>query len=275
MRELFSESNGHVLAHPEMWRVVMADCAPVSPVPRRMAAWCAAHVDRHAHVEICLVLSGTGVYGVRDGVVPVEPGTLLVFPPNTAHQLGYPPRQTPLEHLWMTLLEHSISWQYYRVDGEKAGAQHDLSVVLDSLPLQAMINIPDVDMMPAIRLLRVRALAEMLCATYLEALCKPVTDDTVVFRHRVLDAMAAHIRATSGKDASLDRLARMAGYSPYHFHRMFREHTGKTPQQYIDSCRVVAVREWTAAAMSRKEMALRLGFSCPQAFFRWARKHGC
>ena len=42
--------------------------------------------------------------------------------------------------------------------------------------------------------------------------------------NRVID----HVRAHLAEELSLDRLARVAAFSPFHFHRIFRAITGET-----------------------------------------------
>lgn len=47
-----------------------------------------------------------------------------------------------------------------------------------------------------------------------------------------------YIQSNLSETLTLERLAAVACYSPYHFLRLFRQHTGLTPQYYISSARL-------------------------------------
>lgn len=55
---------------------------------------------------------------------------------------------------------------------------------------------------------------------------------------RVHDFVEAHL----SQDLGLDALARQAGFSPYHFTRLFREATGETPHQFVLCRRIERAR---------------------------------
>jgi len=52
--------------------------------------------------------------------------------------------------------------------------------------------------------------------------------------NRVID----HIEANLDTDLSLERLAEVAGFSPFHFHRIFRAMMGETLNQFIQRLRI-------------------------------------
>lgn len=78
---------------------------------------------------------------------------------------------------------------------------------------------------------------------------------------RRVAAAVRHIESRPDEDLSLAVLARQACLSPYHFLRLFRRHTGTTPQAYVQLARLRA-----AAVMLRRderpviEIALAAGF---------------
>ncbi|MBA3686750.1 MAG: helix-turn-helix transcriptional regulator [Planctomycetes bacterium] len=86
-----------------------------------------------------------------------------------------------------------------------------------------------------------------------------------------IDAILHHIDHCSGRGVSIEHLARIAGYSPFHFTRVFRKRTGRTVHQYVDECRRRAYRDLRAQSFPHRAIAERLGFSCASAFSRWLR----
>lgn len=84
--------------------------------------------------------------------------------------------------------------------------------------------------------------------------------------NRVLDHIEAHIT----EDLTLDDLARVANFSPYHFHRIFRAMVGETLNRFVVRIRVekAAARLAEDPAVPVTEVALDLGFSSSAAFAR-------
>ncbi len=60
--------------------------------------------------------------------------------------------------------------------------------------------------------------------------------------HRQVRQVVDFIQAHLGEDLSLDALARQAGYSPYHFARLFRQTTGESPHHFLLHQRVERAR---------------------------------
>jgi len=75
-------------------------------------------------------------------------------------------------------------------------------------------------------------------------------------------------------DLSLKVLAEQAGLSPFHFARLFRNVTGRTPHRYVMERRVEgAVTMLRESAMSLSEVALECGFASQSHFTTVFRQH--
>jgi AraC family transcriptional regulator len=89
--------------------------------------------------------------------------------------------------------------------------------------------------------------------------------------NRVID----HVRAHLAEELSLDRLARVAAFSPFHFHRIFRAITGETLSAFVQRLRLE--RAALALVHHRDEsvlaVALDHGFSSAATFARAFRAH--
>jgi AraC family transcriptional regulator len=81
--------------------------------------------------------------------------------------------------------------------------------------------------------------------------------------------VSSYIRDHAGKDLTLDVLAREAGFSPYHFARLFRNTTGETPHQYVRRERLAHARRLLESSeLSLAEVAVESGFGDQSYFTR-------
>jgi AraC family transcriptional regulator len=78
-------------------------------------------------------------------------------------------------------------------------------------------------------------------------------------------------------DLSLAAQARRAGWSPFHFHRLFRKHLRETPRQYAERVRLAhAAGALLLTRASVLEVALAAGFRSHEVFVRAFRRcFGC
>ena len=84
--------------------------------------------------------------------------------------------------------------------------------------------------------------------------------------NRVIDHIAAHL----SEDLSLEVLARVANFSPYHFHRLFRAMVGETLNRFIGRLRVekASLQLIYQPRKSVTEVAYDCGYSSSAAFAR-------
>ena len=84
--------------------------------------------------------------------------------------------------------------------------------------------------------------------------------------NRVLD----HIRARPSEELSLEELAAVAGFSPFHFHRIFKTMTGENLKEHIQRTRLesAATTLVTRLHVDILEIALENWFSSASAFAR-------
>lgn len=84
--------------------------------------------------------------------------------------------------------------------------------------------------------------------------------------NRVTDYIRAHLNG----DLRLDTLAKVANFSPYHFHRIFRGMTGETLNTFIRRIRAetAAMKLINNPKMTITSIAMHCGFSSSAAFAR-------
>ncbi len=87
---------------------------------------------------------------------------------------------------------------------------------------------------------------------------------------RRLNAALDHIDRNIGEDIPLARLAAIACFSPYHFHRLFTAFVGEPPAEYVRRLRLEKAAVLLASDRGRPvtEIALSCGFSTSALFCR-------
>lgn len=95
-----------------------------------------------------------------------------------------------------------------------------------------------------------------------------MTPTDLTYRQRILQVQL-HIQEHLDEELPLDRLARVAHFSPYHFHRLFRALVGETVSEYVRRLRLesaaVALKNTDKTVL---EIALDAGYGTHEAFTR-------
>ena len=110
--------------------------------------------------------------------------------------------------------------------------------------------------------------------TRVEAKSRPTDAHRREYERRV-NRVIDHIRANLAKELTLERLADIAAFSPFQFHRIFIAVTGETLNDFV---RRVRLERAASALLVRPHMnvidvALNYGFSSPAAFARAFKTH--
>ncbi len=96
-------------------------------------------------------------------------------------------------------------------------------------------------------------------------------NDASPHQHAVLIAQACKWIEAAQQPPSLDALARRAGLSPHHFHRVFKAVTGVTPKAYADAHRANAVRTRLASGRgSVTDAIFNAGYNANSRFYEQA-----
>ena len=70
-----------------------------------------------------------------------------------------------------------------------------------------------------------------------------------------LSVARQYIERTFRRNVSLDEVAAAARLSPFHFHRLFRRHYGKTPKRLVDEMRIAEAKRLALGGMRFVEVA--------------------
>ena len=88
----------------------------------------------------------------------------------------------------------------------------------------------------------------------------------------LINKTVKHMRHFYDKDIPIKEFANYAGLSETHFRRLFKEHVGCSPKDFIISLRISKAKEYLSTGVSIKETAARLGFNDPFYFMRLFKK---
>lgn len=85
-------------------------------------------------------------------------------------------------------------------------------------------------------------------------------------------AAACRLIETADEAPGLNALAEAAGISPYHFHRVFKAHTGLTPKAYAAATRARRVREALTEAGTVTDAIYEAGYGSSGRFYAGAKE---
>ncbi|MFW6157023.1 MAG: AraC family transcriptional regulator [Armatimonadota bacterium] len=266
---LLSTDEIDLLLHTDRWHPVFGDSDEGAVDAPAHARWLRENPHAHTHPEIMLVVSGGGRHAHGERIFPCRPGSAFFFGPFDAHDAEPAPHLPDARQLWFALHgSRATARMIGVVDGHW---RREWALVLPGTQ-DAVVQWKRAWERGSepIRRLRLMAVAQLLVATLLETDDDAArADDQRGFQRAVVEAICDHIEETAGRGDDLTSLARLAGYSKYHFARLFKRETGMTVLAYIDCARVARTRELIAAGRTYAEIAEDLGFSSPQSFSRW------
>jgi AraC family transcriptional regulator len=88
-----------------------------------------------------------------------------------------------------------------------------------------------------------------------------------------IELVTTYIQSHIDDELELERLANLAGFSPFHFHRIFAALMGETVAEYVRRLRLgAAVQRLLQSNESITEIALAVGYETPAAFTKAFRK---
>lgn len=96
--------------------------------------------------------------------------------------------------------------------------------------------------------------------------CRPRSASAAARQQAVIERVCRHIEAADSVP-DLDSLAALAGYSRFHFHRVFKAVTGVTPREYATATRRRRMHQALAEERRVTDAALSAGFNSHGRFY--------
>lgn len=279
----FNEDDLSILMSCSKWHLVSSvnsDIPPAKP-DNEYLKWITQNSDVHQHREVMLALSGKS-YFTLDGVTyQSSPGTIFLLDANEKHDYYYPPSCGDIRHWWFRIVNKTIFTSapcgraIRRGQGSNefnytfSGYNHAGLAFINAWDELAANDQLDKAFLGILVKNAFAGLVLELCKAGYNKSLGMENKPTELHHQTVINAIVEHIRETGGRNLDIDRLAYIAGYSRFHFAKVFKEVTGSPVLVFINLCRQEKFRELSAAGKNKKQISEKLGFSSPAAFSRW------
>lgn len=238
--------------------------------------WAIKKRDRHAQKEILFALSGKTCYMLNGECYECTPGTIFMIDSFEEHANGYRENEDTLFHLWLMFFKGNTIAALHDLRGLQ---RNSLRFIVGPLETELLLDIwNDLKVNPDLlsaELKRARILTGIsnLLFKVIELSLKYQKTGQMPSSASIIDTIKDHIDETCGNNENIDNLARIAGYSKFHFSRLFKQQTGQTILEYINNCRIRKTKEMLRKFHSKKDIAYTLGFSSPSSFANWYKKN--
>lgn len=220
--------------------------------------------DRHAHEEYAfgVTLSGRQDFFSGGQFHKSPPGNVILFNPEEVHD-GQPGGEHTLDYLMLYVDPEQVAPLFADALGRdtKTGFRLPGTLIQDSQLRGAILELA--------RLVTANAGS---CIDQENALYKVMernvqlggafhSEQSATRPDALMGLAKEYIHAHLDRDISLEEISQAAHLSKYHFLRLFRQHYGITPHQYVINCRINAARTALTKGVSLSEVALRYGFA--------------
>lgn len=232
----------------------------------------AANTHSHSYTELLLCLDGVHLYGVEGKAQPLSPGDVLVFPPGVRHDSGYSRHHGACTDLWLHFLTPNhvgINVVKHRVGSRLLSRRVAFSDPALNQDLQRACFLASSHQAQSgkTRAFLIFLLQEILENLSVHGLCEQSGDV-----HPVIPHIKEYITLNLGDRLVLSDLARVAGFSPFHFHREFRRVEKITPREFIETERLKLACKFLECGRSVTSAAVDSGFSTSPQFNRTFKK---
>ncbi len=238
--------------------------------PREFALWSKAHSHSHDYPEILVSLSAEHLYGINGKAVRLSPGSAALIAAKVPHDSGYSTHHGECVDFWIHFLPHGKCMMNFVRNIPATGL------------LSTPVAVPSVSLLEDFRragelLSRMESqLDELKTQHFLAYLLhelfgllmdpdlKSQTVDGISLVHEIKRYVTGHL--TDSLD--LGDLAKAAGYSAFHFHRLFLEAEGTTPRAFVERSRLNKACDLLKKGQSITSAAMDSGFSTSSQFTR-------
>jgi AraC family transcriptional regulator len=227
---------------------------------------------RRGDKEFCFwqyTLKGRGTLKFKDKIYTIKPGEAMLLTVPEEHCYYFPDDSDSWEFIFINMNGREVM-RLFRQLRKQSGVVAKFDK--DSLPVRKAFSICEKTEKNAINnQYTASALAYDFLMSMLDYV-HPVEQGEKgppEFINRVNEYCLKNI----DKPVSVNDMAKCAGYSRYHFTRLFKEHMGSSPQYFMNELRIrMAVRLLQTEQLSVKEIAQRCGFEDVSYFCKIFRK---
>ena len=252
------------------------ETAATVPTPAR-AQWMRQHSHQHSYEEIVVCLQGEHGYGLNSQVVNLPPGSALFINRHLPHDSTYSRHHKPCADFWMHFLPGGRVAMNL-VDHHPQLAPKTLHIpcprgtLLNDFRRAAGLLAQPADNPGFSRRKREGFLSYVLQSIFeklAEGGFRTASDDDAALVERIKQYACRNL----GDPLTLGELARVAGYSPFHFHRMFLRIEGVTLRAFVLTNRLEYACKLLKEGRSITSVALDAAFSDSSQFARTFKLH--
>ena len=243
--------------------------------------------ESHDFREAMIVLDGKYELLFNRRIYRLVPGTAVIIDAGEPHEGWYPEDAPPGRHLWVHLLPEHFIYSLWYNDGKGYRPVRDVCAYNHYDPYgQRMLHdawnkaresngAPESLAEVSLRL-QLRAVQIIDLQKEMEN-CDKYNTEKRNWLH--IKMTMDYIDLQSGKDCSIAKLAQLAECSRTSLIRNFRRHAGCSVLEYVNRQRILRYQSLlkvgllSGAPPPLKACARELGFSSPQAFVFWRKKH--
>jgi len=231
------------------------------------AEWMREHAHHHEYSELVVSLSGSHLYGVGGKAVKLSPGSAALIPVRMPHDSWYSKHHDECVDFWFHFLPHDKVTPNFLYHHPASG--------LFSEPLPSLAAEFQEEFHKAARLLNIfgpaserktRHFLAYLLHEVFEFLMETDLDSQPVDERSIIEDVKLYAMEHLTDRLTLTDLAKAAGYSPFHFHRIFLEAEGITPRAFVEARRLKKACDLLKAGRSVTSAAMDSGFSTPSQF---------
>lgn len=220
-----------------------------------------------------LMLHGRAIYSIDGRFYMRRPGTVVLLESYQTRDLRGAPAKRNFSCLWLHLHSRDHLTYYVNTCDHRGRHIHELSMRTKFGDAPGLITdawnhcrqTPD-DAMAAL------LLKSAISTTLLEILGTPESLPPETHHEQVIQSVKDYIHKHPEAELGLQSLARIAGYSPFFFHRLFHRHTGQTPAHYVSAVRLARATELLDQNQTVQAVAEAVGFASVSHFHQFFKK---
>ncbi|MDD5727110.1 MAG: AraC family transcriptional regulator [Victivallales bacterium] len=221
--------------------------------------------------ELCIwqyTLKGRGELRFKNRIYPVLPGQAMLLMVPEDHCYYFPAGAESWEFIFINMYGSEIIRLFNQLRNR---SNPIVEFAPDSPPILQAINIchliEDDQIIDQYQ-------ASALAYNFMMALVSDIIQDEKSQRPAFINRVYEYCLQNIHRTITIDDMARCAGYSTYHFARLFKQYAGNSPHSFLNELRIrMAVRLFQTGCLSVKEVALRCGFEDSSYFCKVFRKH--
>ncbi len=226
------------------------------------------------HREIRLFLAGQGLFSLCGKGYQQMPGTVMFFDHGEARDLHNHVRK-PHQSLWLHLNSRSfIRFNTHGFEGDEASYRLLPTGSIKSGDRSFLIHEAwdRCKAMPRDPMLW-EYLKTLVASVCLEILGTTHPGHSSLNQNKVVEAISQYIEIHLHENLTLEKVAAIAGYSPFFFHRMFQKHTGRTLKQTLTAARLERAKSLLLESHTLEAVSEAVGFNSPSHFSEFFKKH--